>query len=227
MRQIRDFADERNKEWCVYCGGQNETRDHVPSRVFLDEPLPENLPVVPACIACNSSFSRDEEYLACLIECGLAGSVEAASARGKIAGIFARSPALASRMRAARTEMEQGVRFTVENDRVRNVIVKLARAHVAFEQNEPQLDDPCEMSLAPFTAISDEHRAQFEALPTNAFLPEVGSRGLIRLFEGHDLGADGWIDVQPGRYRYRVLCDGSYRVQIVFREYLAAEVAWD
>jgi hypothetical protein len=94
MRQIKDFADDRNKARCVYCGGLDETRDHVPSRVFLDEPLPENLPVVPACIACNNSFSRDEEYLACLIECALTGSVEAASARIKIAGIFARSLAV-------------------------------------------------------------------------------------------------------------------------------------
>jgi hypothetical protein len=58
--QLKDFADSRLIAGCVYCGGLDETRDHVPSRVFLDSPFPENLPVVPACWECNNSFSRDD-----------------------------------------------------------------------------------------------------------------------------------------------------------------------
>lgn len=56
------FVDKRLTGICVYCGGEPSTRDHVPSKVFLDEPYPENnLPVVPACETCNNSFSLDEE----------------------------------------------------------------------------------------------------------------------------------------------------------------------
>jgi hypothetical protein len=76
MEQLRNFGDQRNQEWCVYCGGGGETRDHVPSRIFLDEPYPENLPIVAACRRCNAGFSLDEEYLACLLECVLAGTTE-------------------------------------------------------------------------------------------------------------------------------------------------------
>src|SRR5580700_2734927 len=86
MQQLANFGDDGNKGWCIFCGGPEETRDHVPSRVFLDQPYPDNLPVVPACHRCNTSFSADEEYLACLIECAKAGSVEeACSARPRIA----------------------------------------------------------------------------------------------------------------------------------------------
>jgi hypothetical protein len=61
MRQLRTFGDERELCLYAYCEGVPETRDHVPSRVLLDEPYPENLPVVPACKSCNSGFSADEE----------------------------------------------------------------------------------------------------------------------------------------------------------------------
>src|SRR5262245_62097325 len=73
VEQLRTFGDERQMAWCVYCGRDTETRDHVPSRIFLDEPYPENLPVVPACRRCNESFSLGEEYLACLVDCVMSG----------------------------------------------------------------------------------------------------------------------------------------------------------
>ena len=75
MDQLRDYADSRLIQDCIYCdGGHQETRDHVPSKAFLDSPFPDNLPVVPSCHACNHGFAVDEEYLSCLIECCLAGS---------------------------------------------------------------------------------------------------------------------------------------------------------
>ena len=69
------FVDERLTGKCIYCGRNPETRDHVPSRVLLDKPFPDNLPVVDACRTCNEDFSQDEEYLACLIECAICGTV--------------------------------------------------------------------------------------------------------------------------------------------------------
>jgi len=45
MRQLHSFADDRLLAGCVYRSGSTETRDHVPSRVLLDEPYQENLPV--------------------------------------------------------------------------------------------------------------------------------------------------------------------------------------
>ena len=76
MKQIRTFSDERLDEFCSYCGKKPETRDHVPSKVLLDKPFPENLPIVPACKKCNEDLSLDEEYFSCLIECILCGTTE-------------------------------------------------------------------------------------------------------------------------------------------------------
>jgi len=41
VRQLQDFVDERLKGYCIYCGGQTQSRDHVHSKVLLDEPYPE------------------------------------------------------------------------------------------------------------------------------------------------------------------------------------------
>lgn len=227
LRWVPDDGDDRNKGWCVHCGGCDETRDHVPSRVLLDEPFPENLPVVPACANCNGSFSRDEAYLACLVECALAGSIEGATRRRRVFAILERSPGLAARLSAARYESDGQVGFSTETDRVRRVIVKLARGHAAYEQNEPQLEEPVAVSFAPFTAMNEGQRAAFEIGGGNPGLwPEVGSRAMHRAVLGHDLGRGGWIEVQPERYRYRVE-HGGRRVHIVIREYLAAEVVWE
>lgn len=71
------FMDSRlQADACVYCGGANETRDHVPPKVFLDLPHPDELPVVPSCMSCNNSKSLDEEYLVCLIECVVCGTAD-------------------------------------------------------------------------------------------------------------------------------------------------------
>jgi 5-methylcytosine-specific restriction endonuclease McrA len=47
MQNLKCHADRRNKGFCVHCGGPDETDDHVPSKVLLDEPYPENLMVCP------------------------------------------------------------------------------------------------------------------------------------------------------------------------------------
>lgn len=231
VKQIWDSGDDRNKGWCVYCGGPGETRDHVPSRVLLDEPYPLELPVVPACAACNRAFSRDEAYLACLIECALTGSVESAKARHKVGEMLTKSPALATRLAAARYERDGELGFNSEPGRVRAIIHKLARGHAAFENNEPRVDDPESVRFTPFTAMNESEQEQFEIGASStgglALWPEVGSRAMTRLLTGDDMVSGGWIVVQPGMYRYRVDWSGGFRVNMVIREYLAAEVVWE
>ena len=67
MDYIDEFVDERQKLCCPQCGAWigevGSNRDHVPSKVLLRRPYPNNLPVVASCTTCNISFSADEEYL--------------------------------------------------------------------------------------------------------------------------------------------------------------------
>lgn len=48
---------------CAYCGQPRaSTVDHIPPKLFLARPYPENLLTVPACKKCNTSFQADDEY---------------------------------------------------------------------------------------------------------------------------------------------------------------------
>ena len=53
---------------CIYCGSPATTREHIPSKAFLVDPYPENLPTIPACFECNNGYSEDEKYLACFLD---------------------------------------------------------------------------------------------------------------------------------------------------------------
>jgi hypothetical protein len=228
MDQIRCYGDERLVVSCVYCGnGPIETRDHVPSRILLDDPFPENLPIVPACSACNQDFSLDEEYLACLVECIVCGSTDPrALRRPKVARRLAKQPKLAALLERAHSRTGSASHFCIDEERVKRIVAKLARGHAAFELHEPQVDRPDSLMALPIPLMAQEQIFAFEKPPSSPIWPEVGSRAMSRLVEGGD-SASTWIEVQPGRYRYlAAVTGGSTIVRIVLSEYLAGEAIW-
>jgi hypothetical protein len=199
MEQFLNYGDQRNEGWCIHCGGVDETRDHVPSRIFLDEPYPTNLPVVAACQRCNLGFSLDEEYVACLVESVLTGGTEPERiSRPKIARLLRGKPGLAARLEKAKQERDGRVVFDVEPVRVRHVLVKLARGRAAFELNGPQLDEPASVLFGPLENMSLEELDDFERAPETHLWPEVGSRALQRLLGMARAAYNDWIEVQPG-----------------------------
>jgi hypothetical protein len=225
------FVDERLTGLCCYCGNYPDSRDHIPSRVLLDEPFPSNLPVVEACGICNGGFSQDEEYLACLVECVICGTTEPdALQRQKIGRILRERPLLMARIQESRVEEADGnLLWRADNKRVRNVVLKLARGNLAFELNVFHFEDPSFLEFKPLVAMTEEERAAFESLPGggSVLYPEIGSRAFISMWKS-DLGWNDWREVQPGRYRYRV--EQSYdgdKVQFVISEYLACTVIWE
>jgi hypothetical protein len=230
MEQLSSFGDDRNQGFCVHCGGPDESSDHIPSKVLLDEPFPDNMHVCACCLRCNNSLSADEEYVACLLECVLAGSAEPSIIqRAKIGRLLAAKPPLLARLQNSRSTVTSTPVWNIENDRVRRVVIKLARGHVAYELNEPQLEDPDDLEFRPLPTLTDMERDRFEASSGSltAPWPEVGSRSLQRmLVVGSEVYEPGWIEVQGGNYRYSVSQDGGPTVKIVLREYLACEVRW-
>lgn len=238
MDQLPNFGDERQTSRCAYCAGTTETRDHVPSRVLLDEPYPENLPVVGACRECNQSFSKDEAYLACLLDAVLAGSASPDEmGRAKITRILREQRSMACRLAAARTEANGVTWFSVDELAVRRVVVKLARGHALFELNEPHYDEPSWVGFSPLISLDESARDRFESITARrtrpsgpsepATWPEVGSRAMQRLVASWPTGASGWLVVQPERYRYLAAVVGGVVVRMVLSEYLACEVGWD
>lgn len=226
MKQLRNFGDERQVAQCAYCGRTTQTRDHVPSRVLLDEPYPDNLPVVPACLECNLGFSGNEEYVACLIDCSIAGSASPDKVgRPKVQRILSDKPALAARIASASRDIRDDTHFSVESNRVESLILKLGRGHALFELNEPQYDEPAHLGFMPMQLMSEDARLKFEHPPKATIWPEIGSRAMQRLDMLHNSSSE-WIVVQPGRYRYMAFVKDAVVVRIVLSEYLACEVKW-
>ena len=232
MRSVDDrYSDARNKGFCVHCGSRkNQTRDHVPSRIFLDDPLPTDLPVTHACFKCNNGFSRDEEYLACLLKCVSSGHVDPSKLeRAKIARILGSRPKLMAMLMKAKLESGGEVTWRFDASRVENVVLKLARGHAAYELNEPKLAKPDALWFKPLIVMGDREREEFEIEEVGPSVwPEIGSRAMNRLLiVGDKVFEEGWLLVQQGRYRYRTSQDSGLRVRMVLREYLACEVIWE
>lgn len=224
------FLDERLRGRCAFCGGPPDTRDHVPPKVFLDEPYPQELPVVEACNKCNTRASLDEEYLACLLECVICGTADLlAVKRSKVRHILERKPRLRERIaKAEYREESQNPIWRPEVERVRRVMVKLAHGHAAYELY-PHLEEPYLVDFVPLEVMSKPERTAFEEGMSGPFQlwPELGSRAFMRavgISPDKCDTANGWIVVQPGRYRYAVF--ERTIVRIVLSEYLACTVVW-
>ena len=227
MQQLMNFGDCRQEGHCVYCGNMTESRDHVPSKVLLDEPYPENLPVVFSCLQCNQGFFLDEEYFACLIACLIAGStIPENISRSKIQRILARKPSLTAMLENARQVHGDSIFFNIDKKRVDNVILKLARGHAMFELNEPQLEQPIIFNYLPISSLTNESRDNFERVPNASLIPEVGSRAMQNLLILGDKAMQEWITAQPRQYRYIAFDNGATTVRIVISEFLACEVIW-
>ena len=125
-----------------------------------------------------------------------------------------------------------------EDESIRNVVLKLARGHAAFELfprieelGFPTLRGPSGFAVTALDLLSDKERSSFEDVwaPEHGLLPEIGSRAFVRCVEGNSdhLGhGEGRVVVQSGRYRYAVTESDGVLVRMVLREYLASEVRW-
>ena len=230
VRQLQCFGDQRNKGFCIHCGGADETDDHVPSKVLLDDPYPENLMVCSSCLKCNNALSLDEEYFACLLECVIAGDVDPTKVRRpRIARRLSENPSLMRRLQDGRADRDGRPYWNVENERVRAVVSKLGRCHAAFEYNEPRLGHPTYVDFRPLETMNETDRRAFEGSDELAAAwPEVGSRAMQRLLVvGTDVFSEGWLVVQESNYRFKVGQDDGLNVKIVLRDYLACHVAWE
>ena len=209
-------------------------RDHVPSKVFLRKPYPENLPVVETCVACNSGFSADEEYLHLFLQCVLRGSTDPEQhPDARIARALQRHGKLRARIERSKTEYrthggETRFVWMPEKERLERVVVKNARGHVFYEYGEPMLSEPEYVWAVPFDAMTTSERENFENDATAeeaAGWPELGSRMMTRALTGQNM-RNGWVIVQEGVYRFCVQPRGVMLVRSVLFDYLATQVQW-
>lgn len=116
-------------EFCLFCGKEAKSRDHIPSKNLLEKPYPNNLLTVPCCQRCNNSFSIDEEYfLNVLVE--ISTNPTLLSKKEKTGSVYKareRSYKLRQRIEQSLVKGDDGkIYFNSETDRIKRVIEKNA-----------------------------------------------------------------------------------------------------
>uniref|UniRef100_Q31F37 HNH endonuclease 5 domain-containing protein n=1 Tax=Hydrogenovibrio crunogenus (strain DSM 25203 / XCL-2) TaxID=317025 RepID=Q31F37_HYDCU len=242
MQQIKNYADSRLINGCIYCGGPQETREHIPSKIFLNKPFPENLPVMPACRKCNNDFSLNEEYVACLISCMNSGSTEPEKITDeRVSKILKAKPRLRALLESIKQEKNGTISFGLDKGRFIKIIHKLALGHASFELSTVLREEPEDIKFWYLSSMTDEDREDFERPELLEILGEVGARksqridiaevNLINISTGEPLTIpmiiNDWIEVQENKYRYHTIEDADkITIKIVFSEFLACQVIW-
>ncbi len=202
--------------YCIYCGKPSNTREHSPSKVFLEKPYPNDLPVLPACFDCNNSFSSDELYSKMYID-----SV------GYFSGINNSISPLIENHMSENSAFDDAKRdydnykksiLFLENKKILRILTKLAICHLVYELYECYSIDGCEIlpSKIKYAFLLDEslNYSQIkEPIILENSLPMIGTRVYNQIFVCEPKTSQSserpfiimdWTDVQPN---YSYICE--------------------
>lgn len=225
---------------CIYCGKESRTREHVPSKTFLIEPFPENLPTLPACLTCNNSFSNDEFAVSLLVQSLKKDYYKeeyTLSSKVNSQLINERNNKLVSNINE--TIMEKD--FKLFQNAIVKILTKLAIGHSVWELSEGYFDsyeeafelDNIRLSYNLYSFMSDIEVKQFLSYfdITEEYLPELGSRiySKILISESNGIAPQrilvDWVTVQPAEYIYTCYqFEEHIIVKMVISSFLFAEV---
>jgi hypothetical protein len=130
--------------------------------------------------------------------------------------------------------------FDVEPERVKNVLLKLARGHAAYELSRLCPEEPAYFAWCSLEEMEENEKEAFEACHVTHMFGEVGSRATQRIQvlevklqstigeqRSQGLLLQDWLEVQEGRYRFLAVDDSrGIIVRMVISEFLACEVIW-
>lgn len=224
MKQREIKGDIRVGKCCIFCHRYflELTREHAPSKILINEPFPENLPIVYSCKECNSSFSLDEEYVACIIECARCKSTQIHDLeRLKIRQILSKQKKLYDKIR-----INNGV---IDINRMKHVVTKLSICHLFFETNTLVEDNPDYFNFFFRDNVSINEINNFNKVNEIYILPEISRcyDNILLMDDNSEKLFYNWVIVQEEQYRY--LCEYTeemYIVKIVISEYAYFEIRW-
>ena len=258
MKQRNPYVDNRilhrikydrdSYSECIYCGEKADSREHVPSKVFIRKPYPENLSIVPSCSKCNSGYSLDEIFVYLCIEklkkcyyqdyefCN-----ETISRIKKYQNIAAEVDSLIKNLQNQRLSVNP---YALTDYRISNVLEKLALGHAVYELSigykSYSWSGKCNPIFYKFlpNLCADEIEEIDSCFNLNdELLPEIGSRIYDKIYiikaktdEGMEFSLCllDWIDVQDKAYRYTCYVFGStIIVKIVIFEFLYAVITFE
>lgn len=213
---------------CIYCGSDYDSREHLPSRILLDDLT--NATVIPSCKKCNNSFSNDELYFASFIELYKNKLDSNYKIRSKV------KKALEKNIKQHNQIIKElkGESYIVENtfqqDRIKNIILKLSIGHLAqsLDENLIELDsENIEIDLY-WNYIYNLNRKQLEYIGNPIQLDTIFEVGTIAN-EHIVIGNSGkvythWVNVNEGLYSFRYSQKDNISIEILFNRFIYSKV---
>lgn len=224
--------DKDGKFKCVYCCKEANSREHIPSKIFLDKPYGTNLAILPSCIECNNSYSGDEQYLACLVDYVQYKLSDFKTVkRSKIQKTFNSRPHIESEFENSTKYADDGsidyIEFNL--DRIKHVLLKLSLGHAIYSLSCTNLGKPDTMFYKFATQMTQEEVNNFNLEPIDQISPEIGSREgtyVSVLSDGTPIFT--WKIIQDNQYRFLAYHGtNSINIKIVIGEYFFSEVIWN
>jgi len=223
--------NKKNQFKCIYCYEEADSREHIPSKIFLNEPYESNLAILPSCIKCNNAFSENEQYLACLIDyVQYKLSKLKTVKRKKIEKTFKTRPHI-------KNEFEKSTKYTNDgnleyiefsHERIKTILLKLSIGHAIYSLSSICLGEPSFINYKFYIQLTKDEMANFNLEPISNIIPEFGSReGIYISMLDEGIPITTWNIVQNGQYRFLAYEDkGSTNIRIVIGEYFYIEVIW-
>lgn len=229
MQKTKGYSDVRLDNECAYCGEFPDTKDHVPPKVLLDKPFPNDLPTVDCCLKCNNKFSADEEYFACILGCIISGTTEFGKLRReKTVKILTRNSKLRNQLETSLfNEIDKSL-FAIQEIRIENVLLKLAFGHAKHDNSSRQFEEPTLVKFLALERMNDNQRKEFFSEGEMEVAPEIGSRlTQFMHLKNENSPYCHWEIVQEGVYQYSVNnLSNQVKVKMLIWDYLACEVIW-
>lgn len=229
------YWDKRQKNGCIYCGAPAFTREHIPSKAFLVEPYPENLPTIPACFECNNGFSLDEQYCACFLEILKTHIFEGYICNRHISHILEKTPSLKNLILSQINISDGIVNFELDKNRFTKIINKLAIGHSGYEFDNVTFEEPKTTWFDFEFNLTSAQKEDFLELPITNKLPEISSRftSSAYIVENVETGEffvlNTWCAVQEKQYSYCVFLNrtGGITVRMIISDLLYCQVEFD
>lgn len=227
---------------CIYCGDFADTREHCPSRTFLQEPRPCDLPVLPTCKKCNNSFSADELYMKTFIEhmkaAWLGDKADVKDKLKKNLEVIKAQEKVNEILKTGKIEFD---------NKIGHVLEKLAKCHCVYELTENYYRHEWELKDISYTFRSCVEENVWDSIGrveciADCILPEIGSRCFrnIRVLEVVMENIENynretrqqlilvWNIVQEGNYEYVAYLNRHREmiVKIIIMDFLYAEIIY-
>ena len=232
MIQIEPQNDTRYEDICCYCQKQfdnDKTRDHIPSKVLLDKPYPENLPIAFCCFNCNQSFSTDEEYFACIIEYLIAGTKNAEEIqREKIRKILNKKENLKKIIEKNINETNGELSINFAESALKNIIKKIIFGHLSYELSNPYIQNPKYIEFNTIDKLNDLEFQEFINDTSIDIAPEIGTRASLGYNIKDDSPFSSWKIVQENNYQYKLeILESETVLKVIIRNKVYIMAIWN